>query len=153
MSFFGISMVVKTSVSPRSLLRPVRAQVSDLDSSMAVFNIETMQECVDKSLLVPRACAGLLAVFGAVGLAVATVGLYGVMSYSVRPRRREIGIRVTLGANPGSMLATRKPQLDTWALANSCGIWPRLDVRCWHETSSRLLGSGTCPCGTCPVLR
>ena len=105
MSFYGISMVIKTSVNPRSLLFPVRAEVNHLDPAMAVFNVSTMQEHVDKSLLVPRACAALLAVFGAVGLTLATVGLYGVMSYSVRRRRREIGIRVALGAVPGSVLA------------------------------------------------
>ena len=72
---------------------------------MAVFNAGTMQEHVDQSLLVPRACAALLAHLGAVGLTLATVGLYGVMSYSVRRRRREIGIRVALGAKPGRVLA------------------------------------------------
>ena len=72
MSFYGISMAVKTSVSPRSLLRPVRQQVADLDPTMAVFNAATMQEHVDQSLLVPRICAALLAVFGAVGLTLAT---------------------------------------------------------------------------------
>ncbi len=104
-SFLGISLAVKTAVNPRSLLRPVRVQIAALDPNLAVFNIETMQEHVDKSLLLPRLSATLLGVFGVVGLTLAGVGLYGVMSYSVCRRTREIGIRMALGAKPGSVLA------------------------------------------------
>jgi predicted permease len=104
MSFYGISIAAKTAISPRSLIRGVREQIAALDPNLAVFNTETMEEHVNKSLLVPRLCATLLAVFGAVGLTLATVGLYGVMNYSVRRRTREIGIRMALGAHTGSIL-------------------------------------------------
>jgi len=104
MSFYGISVAVKTEVNPRTLVRPVRDQIAALDADLAVFNTRTMQEHVNKSLLLPRLCATLLAVFGAAGLTLAAIGLYGVMSYSVRRRTREIGIRIELGAHARGVL-------------------------------------------------
>jgi predicted permease len=103
-SFYGISLVVKTTGDPNAMIRPVRQQIAALDPNLAVSGTETMDEHVDKALLFPRITAMLLGVFGAVGLTLATVGLYGVMSYSARRRTREIGIRMALGARTGGVL-------------------------------------------------
>lgn len=143
MSFYGISILAKTSVNPRSIVRLVRAQIAALDPDMAVFNTETMQEHVDKSLWVPRVCATLLGVFGAVGLTLAAIGLYGVMSFAVRRRTREIGIRMALGAPPASVLRMVLTQgLGLTAVGLVIGLGIALALA--HFTGSLLYGiSGT----------
>lgn len=103
-SFFGTTILVKTSAEPRDLAAAVRGQIAALDPNMAVFNVEPMQNHVDKSLLLPRIAALLFGLFGVVGLTLAAVGLFGVMNYSVRRRTHEIGVRMALGAQPGAIL-------------------------------------------------
>ncbi len=104
MSFYGISIAVKTGGNPRKLERPVRTRIAALDPSLAIFSTQTMQEHLNNALMLPRVCATLLAVFGATGLTLAAIGLYGVMSFSVRRRTREFGIRLALGARTRGVL-------------------------------------------------
>jgi predicted permease len=123
-SDMGYALVVHTRGNPALLAESLRRQVYALDPAMAVYNEETMDEHIRAAYSLPRIAATLFGVFGAIGLVLAAVGLYGVMSYGVNRRTREIGIRMALGARPGSVegLIVRRGMILA-AIALALG-WP-----------------------------
>jgi predicted permease len=102
-SFLGYTLIVHTTGDPGAAAESVRRQIHALDPAMAIYNEETMEEHVRTAYFLPHLAAMLFGTFGFIGLVLAGVGLYGVMSYSVSRRTREIGIRMALGAKPGSV--------------------------------------------------
>ena len=99
-----INLLTRTDVEPMSLTSAVRGQIVALNKDQPVFNVKTMDQIVDQSMAPRRFSMMLLAVFAVVALVLASIGIYGMMSYSVAQRTREIGLRMTLGAQRGNVL-------------------------------------------------
>ena len=103
-SMMGYTLMVHTTSNPAGIAEALRREVYQLDPAMAVYNLETMDEHVRAAYVLPRVAAMLFGIFGGIGLVLATVGLYGVMSFAVARRTREIGIRMAMGARPAAVL-------------------------------------------------
>jgi predicted permease len=100
----GMSLVARTRSDPAAVLRAVQGTVRAMDPEMPVFDVRTMEDHMGIALLPARLGGTVLGLFGILGLTLAAVGIYGVTAYSVARRRRELGIRVAMGADRSSVL-------------------------------------------------
>ncbi len=100
----GMTIYVRTAGEANQLMSSVRARMRELDANVPIYKMRTMEEQISNSLATERMIASLSTVFGFVATVLAIIGLYGVMSYSVAQRTREIGIRMALGAEQGKVI-------------------------------------------------
>jgi macrolide transport system ATP-binding/permease protein len=98
------SFTLRTGINPSSLVPQIRAVVSQMDDNLPVFSIRTETEQIERQLFVERLVARLSSFFGLLALVLACIGLYGLLSYEVTRRTREIGIRMALGAQQSEVL-------------------------------------------------
>ncbi|HEY6050938.1 MAG TPA: ABC transporter permease, partial [Thermoanaerobaculia bacterium] len=158
-----VAIRVKPGRDPMALAPAIRRQVRALDPEMPVADIQPFSQAVSDAMAQPRFRTTLLGLFGATALLLAVVGIYGVISYTVGRRTREVGIRLTLGASPADVLRLILTQgigltavglafgaagaiLLTRSLSSLLFEVSPLDVPTWTGVAATLLAAGLAAC-------
>ena len=123
-----MNLLIRTAMPPRSITSAVRTQIAAVDPEQPLSNIQTVDDLMDSSRAQPRFTMLLVSVFSATALALAVIGIYGVLSYSVALRRQEFSIRLALGAQRADILGLVLRQALTLTAA---GIAIGLLVALW----------------------
>jgi predicted lysophospholipase L1 biosynthesis ABC-type transport system permease subunit len=100
----GGTLLIETAAPPLAMAGAIRKAVHETDSDALVASLLTLRQSMQLSLFAYRAAAGLIGTIAILGILLAGVGLYGLVSYSVSRRTREIGVRLAMGATPGKVL-------------------------------------------------
>jgi putative ABC transport system permease protein len=112
----ALTVVVRTRTDPLTLLRSVRDAIWLVDKKLPEASVQTMQQVMDTEMARPRSTMFLMVPFGLAALALAAIGTYGIVAYSLTHRTREIGIRMALGASG--------PEWWRWLSGRLCGSRP-----------------------------
>ncbi|HLY60367.1 MAG TPA: ABC transporter permease [Terriglobia bacterium] len=135
----NMTVYARTSADPNQLMPTLRANVRALDSTLPVYGMRSTETQIDNSLTTERMIASLSTVFGFLATLLATIGLYGVMTYTVAQRRREIGIRMALGAERKNVIWLVMRDV-LWLVAIGVGVGVPAALALTRMVQSQLYG-------------